>query len=159
VPMPSTRYARYLFYRRRALKRVKRARARHVSLASDYTHKTERVFDLSSFSKQMPRVFPQRVVGAVVGGDPQHYPFVVSAAAYRMPPHATIFWVLVIGGQPVGHARFEYVVYHRRRVLSIAPLKQIPKRPYVYPLNPARPDWYYPFSFYPSGAPSYRSTL
>lgn len=153
VPMPTTRRGRFLFYRDRAMRRVRKAwkrRAFTFALPTDpYFHKAgTRGFDLSGFTVQVP-LTDYDPVGTV-------FPPGTWSVSWLIRPSRGVWGVLISPGvydplRPGNHAPDARQGYSVRRVLSVPRLKHIPRTGFAGPYDPARAGDYWPFHTYPSG--------
>lgn len=159
--LPTTRRGRYLVYRTRQKNRRARAN-RNKARPGNGTfwgsgHATRRQHDPSGFETQEPRSYP--LIQNHVHLPP--YPiglWAVTPAKGRWGrfPHLPMF----PPGAPVPYnPTFPRQFYWFRRVLACPKLRHLPLVPYLHAKEDLPPAAFYQPDAYPSGAPSYRSTL
>ncbi len=159
--MPTTRRGRFLFYRARQRRRLEKARRRATAavFSSDHGYEaaTKRSWDLSEYTKQMHSVYPLH--------PNQHWGGVVFGVEIVRRHAKGLFDYLVLPSPPFyppdrnSHFKVEVTRGYFRRLKSIPRLRHIPRLPWRHTHAELGPRDYFPFPFYPSGAPSYRSTL
>jgi hypothetical protein len=154
MPMPTTRYGRYIFYRNRARRRKRREETRRPSTSIDGKQRTgrHRLWDL--WGKQAPKEYPRYVhphdaydwhSTASWITNPKKGVFPVIRDIYRMPPFT---W-------PIGHPRTSTVGFQWRRVQSMPRARHRPWAPWRFTREELLPGDFYSLEFYPSGARSY----
>ncbi len=159
--LPPTRRGRYLLYRLRQKNRRRYAATRSPSLpAAGYYnggHATRLGCVLFGWEKQTGRTYPL---------DPTHFTDPpLPRAAWRVPPSRGVWGVLPLlppyesGVGHEFHASYARQGYFKRRVTSTPKVRHLEKRAYLFAKEDLPPGAFYPFDLYPSGAPSYRSTL
>jgi hypothetical protein len=154
--MPTTRRGRFLHYKKRQRRRLRRCDRRY---SSDGTggmgrtrHETQRAFDLSGFDKQQPRTYPIR--------ERVYAPVPSDSVFWRVPPSAGVFgvpdlpFVQTLWPYPPAHPRGPIHNYYEKRMKSVPRLKYIPKKPYLFPPGAVPVEKMYPGQFYPSGQPN-----
>lgn len=153
MAMPTTRRGRFLFFKARAIRRMKRVHAKHFSNNPlfDYGgHRSMcRTYDVSDYEKQVPR---DADLPPTIAHRPP-YPL----TAWRVQPSRDHWGVIEVppgtSDSPSGtyHRSEAFVGYHERRRKSIPRLKHLDLLPYPDP--PVEVHWRdrYPFEFYPSG--------
>jgi len=159
--MPTTRYGRYRFYRARQRRRLEKAR-RRAAVQDEVggppgSGATKREWDLSEFTKQMPRSYPLK---------PNHHFASVGFPTTIDPiPSRGVFGVVhleQLDGFPLGlhyhHDKDESGAFFRR-LKSIPRIRHLPRLPWKHAKEDLLPGAFYQPAFYHSGAPSYRSTL
>lgn len=161
MPMPTTRRGRFLFYKARAKRRTKKCHQRRQRVGSPVTNghnATNRAIDKSGETLQMPRVYPRHF--------PEKWMDAAEWLLHGWTPPAKRKWGWLGDGTWVdaplgsrGHSRVAVVGYHDRRALSIPRLRHLPRLPYLHPKESLDKGNFYQPDFYPSGGPSWCSTL
>lgn len=156
MPMPTTRRGRFLHYRAKAKRRRREVRETIPSAAfldgtPGGSRATCRPRDTAGAPLQQPRDYPRRPVYAEID----------ASTGWRVVPAYKRFgvreWVqpLRFGWGLKTRPTEAYLHYHKRRLLWIPSLRQLPWRPYRHAQNALLPGQFYPFEFYPSGRLSY----
>ena len=164
-PMPTTRFGRFKFYRRRALRRLERAHRRIPTITGVYTAlgeaPTGRAVDLAGYTKQMARSYPLRPVVWVPQLPPNFWRVKPDREVFGVPLETNAWWWL-----PVYHRnrpRHAQRHYTTRRVKSIPRLKHLGRLPWRHSILAVLDHNHYPSQYptYPSGQvnPWYVPTL
>lgn len=159
MPMPTTRYARFLFFKKRALRRREKARRYRAKpgLFGKRRHAWGFVIDVEKQAagdvqpKPKLRAFNWDEV-EFWGGSRAHYRVPPVVTMEHAPPQGLTF-------PPTNRPRLGRVLFQQRRVGSYPPLWMM-NRQYRFPATepPTSGQWY-PFKFYPSGQRSPHGTI
>ena len=156
--MPTTRQGRYLLYRKRALRKERRANRRNPTVTGTRhplgNRPTARALDLTGFGKQMPREYPLR---------PFWPPYRVPVPfPWKQEPGWRVFGVFQTANNVPGvppadnHPRRSSFDYFFRRVKSLPRFWQLPRKPWRHGLLDVLDANHYPSRYptYPSGQPN-----
>lgn len=154
MPMPTTRYGRYLVYRDRALRRARREARRRPSENPAHQRRTSRQREYLSWGKQQPKKYPRYVYGRPSGivwlmpplmfkPDYQFFGVIPAFPLYSPAPESG--W----------HREFAVVRYQKRRALSMPSARQREWLPYLFTKEALPPSAFNRARTYPSGAPTY----
>jgi len=158
--MPTTRFGRYRFYRERALRRARKARKVSTIGFSDGSPgnggaPTRRQRVIAGFPKQIPRSFPLHPNhGWAFGG----FGVTIQRFHSRFRFDQALLPEFVHDRYPAWYHPSEQLTNcYFRRVKRLPRLAHIPVVGYRHGLGELESADFFPFDFYPSGAPSYRS--